>query len=140
MTLNATLDNDTPAQTSASPEAPLEYLDGRVTVSDTELSAMIVWLQKQIPSFPQKLDYNIAKHLVVGLLRALNVKRLGYAEGSVAVHTDGRLARRYYSAAEKRLTWLVIQPPSDAQLEVDSSTELPGFSWTVHPVEWGVTQ
>ncbi|SKY23509.1 Uncharacterised protein [Mycobacteroides abscessus subsp. bolletii] len=138
MNLNATLDNGAPVPTP--PEGPPEYLDGRVTVSDTELAAMIVWLQKEIPDFPKKLEYNTAKHLVVGLLRALNVKRLGYAEGSVAVHTDGRLARRYYSAAEKRLTWLVIQPPSDAPLEVDSGKELPGFSWTVHPVEWAVTQ
>ncbi|MBE5453445.1 hypothetical protein E3G52_000309 [Mycobacteroides abscessus] len=130
----------TDAPADSPPDAQPRHLDGRVTVNDTEMAALIVWLQKAIPDFPKALGHGTAKQLVVGLLRALNVSRLGYAEGSVAVHTDGRLARRYYSAAEKRLTWLVIQPPSDAELEVDSGTELAGFGWTVHPVEWVVTQ
>ncbi|SKV43842.1 Uncharacterised protein [Mycobacteroides abscessus subsp. massiliense] len=65
------------------------------------------------------------------VLRTINSKRLGHAEGTVAVNEDGRLARRYYSEAEKRLTWLLLNPPTDRPVEIDSDADLPGDGWKV---------
>ncbi|EIC64350.1 hypothetical protein [Mycobacteroides abscessus] len=120
-------------------------LDGRVTVSEEELANLVRLLRETVDdswlAFNFKPDYGAsqmkqieakaARALVIALLQRINSTRLGYAEGTVATHGDGRLARRYYSDAEQRLTWLVVQPPSDKQVEVESGPELPGLGWKI---------
>lgn len=130
-----------------------ERLDGRVTVTEGEMSKVVALLIEMVTpqwiamatrnSFGEtkKIDYASASNLAQHIFQRVNLTRLGCAEGTVAVNEDGRLARRYYSAAEKRLTWLVIQPPSDSPVEVDSGCELPGPGWTVCRVEpWQVVR
>lgn len=121
------------------------YLDGRVIVSEEELANLVRLLRETVddswlavnfkPDYgagqTKKIDTKAAQALVIALLQRINSTRLGYAEGTVATHGDGRLARRYYSDAEQRLTWLVVQPPSDKQVEVDSGPELPGLGWKI---------
>lgn len=120
-------------------------LDGRVTVSEGELANLVRLLRETVddswlaanfkPDYgagqTKKIDTKAAQALAISLLQRINSTRLGHAEGTVATHGDGRLARRYYSDAEQRLTWLVVQPPSDKQVEVESGPELPGLGWKV---------
>ncbi|SKN58602.1 Uncharacterised protein [Mycobacteroides abscessus subsp. massiliense] len=130
-------------------------LDGRVTVSEGELANLVRLLRETVddswlavnfkPDYgagqTKKIDTKAAQALAIALLQRINSTRLGYAEGTVATHGDGRLARRYYSDAEQRLTWLVVQPPSDKQVEVESGPELPGLGWHVRDDKpWQVVQ
>ncbi|KRQ32557.1 MULTISPECIES: hypothetical protein [Mycobacteroides] len=127
-----------------------ERLDNRVTVSTPELATVIAsirnliteeWCAKYVKPHSHLLDYGAARELSVMVLRTINSKRLGHAEGTVAVNEDGRLARRYYSEAEKRLTWLLLDPPTDRPVEIDSGPELPGDGWKViEDQPWEVVQ
>ncbi|SKM81938.1 Uncharacterised protein [Mycobacteroides abscessus subsp. massiliense] len=116
------------------------YLDGRVTINDRERLAATIALDKLLTGAWLKANCNQANgglhyagraEVLRVILCAINTSRLGLPEGTVATHGDGRFARRYYSDAEQRLTWLVVQPPSDKQVEVESGPELPGLGWKV---------
>lgn len=130
-------------------------LDGRLTVSEEELANVVRLLRETVDeswlavnlkpdygaSQMKQIDPKAAKTLFLSLIQKVNFTRLGFAEGTVATHRDGRLARRYYSDAEQRLTWLVVQPPSDKKVEVESGPELPGLGWSVRDDKpWQVIQ
>jgi len=136
------------------PPMPVRH-DSRVTVSEEELANVVRLLRETVneswlavnfkPGYAasqmREIDAKAAKSLVISLIQKVNSTRLGYAEGTVATHNDGRLARRYYSDVEQRLTWLVVQPPSDKKVEVESGPELPGLGWKIRDDKpWQVIQ
>ncbi len=128
-------------------ESMNERLDGRVVMTPAERGAASAavrtlctnaWMRENLNASAE-LKYEALHDLVDAVQRAINQRRLGYPEGTVATHPDGRIANRYYSVNQKRLVWLVIQPPTDDGLEVDSGPELPGDGWVVSKqVAWQV--
>lgn len=87
-----------------------------------------------------RLNSTAAQELITVILQAMNTKRLGEAEESIARHRDGRTARRYYSETLGKLQWLITNPPSDKALEVDAVDELPANEkWeVVYSAPWKV--
>lgn len=79
------------------------------------------------------------QEIIKTILQAINYKRAGHAEESLARHPDGRWARRYYANARKRLVWLIGSAPSDDPIEMDDADNLPGSGWEVsYDAPWRV--
>ena len=127
------------------------YLDGRIAINYREKMSATAALDKlftaewikanryQVNGTTHGLTYAARTEVLRVVLCAINTSRLGLPEGTVATHPDGRVARRYYSREGKQLKWLVIQPPSDANIEVDQGPELPGEGWEISKeVPWNV--
>jgi hypothetical protein len=133
----------------------VDFRDGRVLVDSDEHYAAQARLKSLINEHtikwstayhngddPRLLDAEQAKEIVDTVVRAINAKRCGDPEGTVAVDREGRTARRYYSEKLGRNVWLITEPPSDHSIEVDNQNELPlGNGWEiVYRPKWTVSQ
>jgi hypothetical protein len=76
--------------------------------------------------------------IVTGILRAINFKRLGYAENTVAVHKDGRMAKRYYDRMFCCLRWIILEN-EQGEPSAQRVDELDGGWSIVHDKPWKVT-
>jgi hypothetical protein len=76
--------------------------------------------------------------IVTGILRAINFKRLGYAEDTVAVHKDGRMAKRYYDRMFCCLRWIILEN-EQGEPSAQRVDELDGGWSIVHDKPWQVT-
>lgn len=129
-----------------------EYRDGRVLMTNGEVWAalrvirklltedQIEWVPLGPPQDgrPRTIKDDQLKAAVVHALRAINEERGGHPEGTVAVDTKGRTARRYYSDSLGRNVWLITEPPTDGNVEVDNIDRLgEGDGWAiVHKPAW----
>lgn len=72
--------------------------------------------------------------LLDAALRAVNATRLGDPEGTICVHKEtGKMARRYWSVANNALRWLVVEPATDGDVEIEGVEELKAIDdrpWT----------
>lgn len=76
--------------------------------------------------------------IVTGILRAINFKRLGHAENTVAVHKDGRMAKRYYDRMFCCLRWIILEN-EQGEPSAQRVDELDGGWSIVHDKPWKVT-
>lgn len=130
------------------------YADGRLTVGASEMQAAAEEIRASLNGVTDIADLAMRlgagtgsgaaadrrERLVELVLQAINHERLGHAEGSIARHPDGRVARRYYSKEAGRLLWLIVEPASDSTVVVDAIPDLPtGSKWEiVHAEPWKV--
>jgi hypothetical protein len=132
-----------------------EFNDGRVLIDSGEHYAAQARLKDLINEHtikwstayrsgddPRLLDAEQAKEIVDTVVRAINARRCGDPEGTVAVDRKGRTARRYYSEKLGRNVWLITEPPSDHSIEVDNQDSLAVTDgWEiVHRPKWSVSQ
>lgn len=131
-------------------DAAVQYDDGRVLVDHGELHAAMNAVRKAVTEDtarweaeqryrsdgPKVLAEDQAKAVAIAVLRAINLKRCGHPEGTVAVDDDGRTARRYYSARKGRNVWLITEPPSDKGVEIDDADRLDFNYKVVHQPAW----
>lgn len=139
--------------TSAPPQAtvpPHEQHDGRVmvTVAEHAVAAQAMarvmtkeWVEKH--TYDSGVTSTTAHDLLDVALRAINEARCGDPEGTIVYHRNGQMARRYWSGALGKLMWLIVDPASDAPLEVDSTATLEvidGQAWTrAYTPNWPTT-
>lgn len=124
-----------------------EQRDGRVVLRPSEWGTAVhavrelvteEWLAKArlysgSAGTPGKLKDDAAQELLRAALRAVNFYRCGAPQGSVAVHKDGRTARRYWSDSKQRLRWFITHPPQDSGVDVESIDEFPSsdVNWDI---------
>lgn len=76
--------------------------------------------------------------IITAILRAINFERLGYAENTVAVHKDGRMAKRYYDRMFCCLRWIILEN-EQGEPSAQRVDELDGGWSIVHDKPWEVT-
>ena len=138
--MTATHENDT-----------ITYTDKRLMATTQEIHAAADRLRDGLENWVKDIDLaatlgagdgkatNARTALIIEILRAINTKRLGHAEGSIARHTDGRVAKRYYDKIFCCLRWIVLENEQQDNVTADRLDEL-GGDWTiVHDEPWKVT-
>lgn len=144
-------DESTPADDM---DVAVQYRDERVLVDGSELGAAVRAVRQAVTEDTAKwvqptyshdgkspiLAEEQARAVAIAVLRAINAKRCGEPEGTVAVDTKGRTARRYYSDRLGRNVWLVTEPPSDKGVEIDDADSLSFDYKIVHRPAWVVEQ
>lgn len=155
--------NNGTAQATPTTTPPHEQNDGRVLVAVNEYTAATSAMAKlaneefvdryiktrqtgttTATDAPQRfiLEGGLCK-LLDAALRAINTARLGDPEGTICVHHEtGKMARRYWSDANNALRWLVVDPATDGDVEIEGVEELHAIDerpWTrVLPQDWPI--
>lgn len=123
-------------------------MDDRIAINRSEMVAAKDELRKQLvaANAPDSLTNQMSdaekwrESVVEHVLRAINAKRLGYFEGSVARHGDGRIAKRYFDTAANQLSWLVFENDTD-QVAASRVEDLVEPGWRIlHSELWKVTR
>lgn len=128
-------------------ERPVRYTDRRLMASPDEIAAANDVLRRMLAEFtvqpeptrPETPEAAKARDTIItAILRAINFERLGHAENSVAVHKDGRMAKRYYDRMFCCLRWIILEdeqgePTAQRVDELDDGWSI------VHDKPWQVT-